>query len=156
MDAVLRASSLVLIGMLACADAPTSAVFVPANGVVRDGAASYDGLELALQSFWIGWGIEPVPGPRLDALGFRLVNGATGWRDFDPRAVWIETADGTWWPRVLVGTDPELRPIALAASEDAFGWIVFRVAAGAVPVAVVWTPAPGLALRIPLAEGAKP
>ena len=141
---------------LACAGEPAGPPTGPADGSVRGRAAVYQGIEISLESAWIGWGIEPLPGPRLDALSFRVVNGGEDRRAFDPREVRIETADGTYWPRVVVGTEPELRPITLAASEDAFGWIVFRVAADAVPVAAVWTPAPGLALRIPLAPAGKP
>jgi len=144
------AGVLMLTSPVACGDSPVGPPAGPAVGSVREGAALYDGLELALQSSWIGWGIEPLPGPRLDALGFRVLNAAPDPRGFDPRAVRVETADGTYWPRVVVGTDPELRPMTLDPSADAFGWIVFRVPAGAKPVAVVWSPAPGLVLRIPL------
>lgn len=142
--------------LLACAGGPAGSPTGPATGTVRDHTALYQGIEISLESAWIGWGIEPLPGPRLDALSFRIVNGGEDRRAFDPRAVRIETADGAYWPRVVVGTEPELRPMTLAASEDTFGWIVFRVAAGAVPVAAVWTPAPGLVLRIPLTPAGKP
>lgn len=122
---------------------------------MRDRVALHDGVEVSLESAWIGWGIEPLPGPRLDAVSFRVANGAGGERGFDPRALRIETADGTYWPRVVVGTEPELRPMTLAPLEDVFGWIVFRVSASGEPVAVVWTPTPGLALRIPLPASPK-
>ena len=122
----------------------------PAFGVVHDRAAVYDGLALEFHGSWIGWAIEPVPGPRLDALAFRVANGEALPRSFDPRDVRIETADGTYWPRVVVGTEPEFHPMTLAPFADASGWIVFQVSADLRPVAVVWTAAPGLLLRIPL------
>jgi hypothetical protein len=40
--------------------------------------------------------------------------------------------------------------MTLAPFADASGWIVFQVSADVRPVAVVWTAAPGLLLRIPL------
>lgn len=149
------ASLLILAPILACSDDPVTPPPLPATGAVRGGIALYDGLEVQLQFAWIGWGIEPLPGPRLDAVGFRVVNGADGPRRFDPRALRIETADGSWWPRIVAGTEPELRPMTLGTAEDVFGWTVFRVPIGADPVAVVWTPAPGVALRIPLPDPIK-
>ncbi|HYO47247.1 MAG TPA: hypothetical protein VEY33_11230 [Gemmatimonadota bacterium] len=139
----------------ACEDGSDLGPAGPALGSVRDGMASYDGLALEVHGWWLGWGIEPVPGPRLDALSFRVVNGAALPRAFDPRDVRIETADGVYWPRVLVGTEPELHPMTLAPLEDATGWIVFQVPADARLVAVVWIAAPGLALRIPLPAPSK-
>ena len=127
----------------------------PALGTVVGFAATYDGLALEVHAAWIGWSIEPVPGPRLDALRIRVANAADRPRAFDPRAVRIETLDGLQWPRIVAGTDPELRPMTLATFEDASGWIVFRVPAASKPVAVVWLAAPGLELRIPLPEPTK-
>jgi hypothetical protein len=122
----------------------------PAVGTVIGFVATYDGLALEVHAAWIGWSIEPVPGPRLDALRIRVANAAAHPRAFDPRAVRIETVDGLQWPRIVAGTDPELRPMTLATFEDASGWIVFRVPAASRPVAVVWVAAPGLELRIPV------
>jgi hypothetical protein len=135
---------------LACEEDSGPGPTGPAFGSVSDLAATYDGLELEVHGWWLGWAVEPVPGPRLDAFSFRAANRAGDPRSFDPRDVRIETADGAYWPRVVVGTEPELHPLTLAPLEDATGWIVFRVPADARPVAVVWTAAPGLALRIPL------
>lgn len=127
----------------------------PGLGTVSGNAATYDGLVLEVHAAWIAWAIEPVPGPRLDALAIRVANGADRPRSFDPRDVRIETADGVQWSRIVSGTRPELRPMTLATFEDESGWIVFRVPAGARSVAVVWLAAPGLALRIPLPEAGK-
>jgi len=145
----------VLAFTLACGDDPVVPPVGPAFGSVRDRVALFDGLEVSLESAWVGWGIEPLPGPRLDAVSFRVANGATSARGFDPRALRVETADGTYWPRIVVGIEPELRPMTLDPSEDVFGWIVFRVPVTTEPVAVVWTPTPGLALRIPLPTSPK-
>jgi hypothetical protein len=127
----------------------------PALGTVSGFAATYDGVVLEVHAAWIGWSIEPLPGPRLDALAIRVANGADRPRSFDPRNVRIETSDGLQWSRIVAGTRAELRPMTLATFEDESGWIVFRVAADAPPVAVVWLPAPGLTLRIPLPEAGK-
>ena len=145
-----RAALLGLVTALACESGPVTAPDSPAFGSVRDRSAQYDGLEISLESAWVGWGIGPLPAPRLDAVGLRVFNGSPGARRFDPRTVRVETTDGAYWPRVVVGTEPELRPLFLGPAEDRFGWIVFRVPAAAEPIAVVWTPAPGLALRIAL------
>lgn len=96
-------------------------------------------------------GSRPPPGRA--RLPGRQRGGAP--RSFDPRDVRIETADGTYWPRIVVGTEPEFHPITLAPFADASGWIIFRVSADARPVAVVWTAAPGLVLRIPLPQAEK-
>jgi hypothetical protein len=127
----------------------------PAFGTVQDRAALYDGLALEFSGSWFGWAIEPVPGPRLDALAFRVANGVAQPRSFDPRDVRIETADGIHWSRMVVGAEAELHPMTLAPFADASGWIFFQVRADARPVAVVWTAAPGLILRIPLPSPGK-
>ena len=127
----------------------------PAGGSVTGFAATYDGLRLEVHAAWIGWAIEPAPGPRLDALAIRVANGGDRPLPFDPRDVRIETADGVQWSRIVAGTRPELRPLTLAAFEDESGFVVFRVPAGSRPVALVWLAAPGVALRIPLPEARK-
>lgn len=148
---VLAALTAWLAVVVACEEGPGAAGPAgPAFGTVQGRAALYDGLALEVHASWIGWGIEPVPGPRLDALAFRVANGVAIPRSFDPRDVRVETADGTYWSRVVVGTEPELHPMTLAPFADASGWIVFQVSADARPVAVVWTAAPGIILRIPL------
>ena len=128
----------------------------PALGTVRGRTAHYDGMSLEVGGWWLGWGIEPAPGPRLDTFLLRVVNDTGSGRRFDPRDLRLEDADGTYWPRVVVGVESELRPITLAAFEGANGWAFFRIAADARPVAVVWLVAPGLPLRIPLPPERKP
>lgn len=152
----LRAISIaVLVLIPACDERHGAGPAGPALGSVDDLVAAYDGLELEVHGWWLGWSLEPVPGPRLDALSFRAVNAAADPRFFDPRGVRIETADGVQWPRVVVGTETELHPLVLAPLEDAAGWIIFRVPADARAVAVVWIAAPGLALRLPLPRPVK-
>jgi hypothetical protein len=135
---------------LACSERSGPAPAGPALGSVDGQTASYDGLLLEVHGWFLGWSIDPVPGPRLDALSFRAVNAAGDPRFFDPRALRLETADGVQWPRVVVGTETEMRPATLAPLEDAAGWVVFRLPADARAVAIVWIAAPGLALRLPL------
>lgn len=127
----------------------------PAGGTVTDFAATYDGLRLEVHAAWIGWSIEPLPGPRLDALAIRVANGADRPRSFDPRTVRIETSDGLQWSRIVAGARAELRPMTLETFADESGFVVFRVPAGARSVAVVWLAAPGIALRIPLPVAVK-
>jgi hypothetical protein len=146
-----RASLIVLLAMTpACEGDPGTGPVGPSLGSVSGNVALYDGLALEFHRAWPRWAIEPVPGPRLDALAFRVANGTALPRSFDPRNVRIETADGAWWPRIVAGSEAELHPMTLAPFEGANGWIVFRVPAAARPLAIVWTAAPGLALRIPL------
>ena len=134
----------------ACEERSGAGPMGPALGSVDEFVATYDGLAVEVSGSWTGWAIEPVPGPRLDAFSLRAVNGAAAPRIFDPRDLRIETADGVQWPRIVVGTETELRPVTLAPFEDAVGWIIFRIPADAHAVAVVWIAAPGLALRVPI------
>lgn len=136
--------------ILACEEPSDGGPTGPALGSVDEFVATYDGLAVEVSGVWTGWAIEPVPGPRLDAFALRAVNGAAAPRFFDPRDLRIETADGVQWPRIVVGTETELRPVRLGPFEDAVGWIIFRIPADARAVAVVWIAAPGLALRVPL------
>lgn len=139
----------------ACEGDPSAGPAGPSLGSVSGNVALYDGLALEFHRAWPRWAIEPVPGPRLDALAFRVANGAALARSFDPTDVRIETIDGAWWPRIVSGSEAELHPITLAPFEGANGWIVFRVPADAQVSAIVWTAAPGLALRIPLPANGK-
>ena len=128
----------------------------PTLGTLSGHGAAFDGIALEVSAVWIGWKIEPVPGPRLDAVRIRVWNGTERPRAFDPRALRIETSDATQWARVVAGTTPELRPATLEPLADARGWVMFRVGAESRPIALVWLAAPGLALRIPLPLPQKP
>ena len=145
-----------LAGCLACGEPVGPASDGPALGSVRERTAYYDGMSIEVGGWWLGWGIEPAPGLRLDTFLLRVVNDAGAYRRFDPRDLQLEDADGTYWPRVVVGIESELRPMRLASFEGANGWAFFRIAAGVRPVAVVWLAAPGLPLRIPLPPERKP
>ena len=141
---------------LACGESLGPAATGPALGTVHDRTAQYDGTSLEVGGWWLGWGIEPAPGPRLDTFLLRVVNDAGDSRRFDPRDLRLEDAEGTYWPRVVVGIESELHPMTLASLEGVNGWVFFQIAAGARPVAVVWMAAPGLPLRIPLPAEQKP